>query len=116
MTHKETFEWLSEGVSFFNERKYNEALRCFDRSLEIDPNDADTWYYKADTLLHMERYEEAIQAHHMVIELKPDYPGYTKEWCSYCGKVILVGIDPSILSYSDQGMPSSYHSEHLMGK
>ena len=30
-------EWNNEGIAFFENGQYKEALKCYDKALEIDP-------------------------------------------------------------------------------
>ena len=41
--------------------KYKEALKCYDKALELDPNDPRTLNNKALTLSDLGRHDEAIQ-------------------------------------------------------
>ena len=51
--------------------KYKEAIECFSRALEIDPENAEAWYNKGNTLYNMEKYKEAIECYDKVIKIDP---------------------------------------------
>ena len=51
-------------------KRYEEALRSFDKSLEIDPNSVETWEAKAHLLLYLKRDEEAIECLEHVRDLR----------------------------------------------
>jgi len=42
----EAIEWYNKGNSFYKQNKYSEAIECYDKALEIDPNYTLVWYYK----------------------------------------------------------------------
>ena len=41
--------------------KYAEAIECYDKALEINPQNADAYYNKAQALSTIEKYAEAIE-------------------------------------------------------
>jgi hypothetical protein len=50
------------------------ALSNFETAIKRVPNDADAWIAKANALLGLKRYEEALQATNTVMGLRPDDP------------------------------------------
>lgn len=42
---------LNQGIELLKKLKFEEAIECFDKYLEIDPINLDTWYFRA-TALH----------------------------------------------------------------
>ena len=50
------------GIILFFERNFAEALPLFNRSIELAPSARVTWRYKAATLAHLGRTEEAREA------------------------------------------------------
>lgn len=51
--------------------KYVRALGEFDKSIEINPDDADIWSYKGSALYTLGRYEEALDAFDKSLEINP---------------------------------------------
>jgi tetratricopeptide (TPR) repeat protein len=90
------FTWNEKGNSFYKLGKYEEAIQCYDRAIEIEPNIAAVWHNKALCLQNLGRYEEDIECHHRVVDIDPNYGNYHKEWCKICGNIILIGIDSSV--------------------
>ena len=45
-----TSDWLHKGNAFRKERRYEEALECYESILEIKPQDGTVWQYKAEAL------------------------------------------------------------------
>jgi len=58
--------------------KLEEAMRCIDKALEIDPNDTLTWYEKGNALLELGKYESAINAYQELLNIYPD--GWLEVW------------------------------------
>ncbi|MEG3057263.1 MAG: tetratricopeptide repeat protein [Methanoculleus sp.] len=55
--------------------RYDEAIRCYDRALEIDPEYAIAWNNKGAALANLGRYDEAIQCYDHMLEIGPEYAG-----------------------------------------
>jgi len=51
---------------------YEDALKAYEKSLEMDPDSFVVWDNKGNTLTKLKRYEEALRAFEKSIELKPD--------------------------------------------
>ena len=69
-----------KGKSLYNQRKYTEALACFDNAIKLnashnaiklDANESDAWYYKGDLLYKQQNYIDAIISFKKVIEIDP---------------------------------------------
>ncbi len=65
-------ELLSAGISLSTLERFNEAVNCYNRSLEINP-DANCWLNKGLSLSHLERHLEALESFDKAILLRPDY-------------------------------------------
>ena len=46
-----SLEWLGKGRKLMAEGKYREAIDCFNKSISIDPGDAEVYYCKGDALI-----------------------------------------------------------------
>lgn len=70
----------SENVSALNDQRYafcnigryDEAITCFDKLLQINPNDAVIWHNKGNTLHKLGRYDEAITCCNKTLEINPE--------------------------------------------
>ena len=49
----------------------DEAIKCFEKVLEIDPNDARAWYNKGTTCIVIGRAEEAVTCLDKAVEIDP---------------------------------------------
>jgi len=66
-------KWLSEGDILYEQGRYEEALECFNKVLEINPNCADAWSRKGLTLARLGRYEEAIRCFDRSLSIRNDF-------------------------------------------
>jgi tetratricopeptide (TPR) repeat protein len=64
---------FNKGSALSHLGKYEEAIKCFDKVIELYPKIPDVWYNKCTSLLYLGKHEEAIKCFDKVIELKPDY-------------------------------------------
>lgn len=74
----ESSSYRLKGLCLSKLDKHEEAMRCFDKSLEIDPNDTNTWYEKGNTLLDLGKYEAAINSYRELLKIYPD--GWLDVW------------------------------------
>ena len=51
--------------------RHEEALENYERILDEDTTDPDTWYNRGDALRCLQRYEEAVQSFDRALELAP---------------------------------------------
>ncbi len=57
----------SNNVSILN--KSDEALKAYDKAIEINPQNTDAWNNKGDTLSKQNKYDEAKKAYDKAIEI-----------------------------------------------
>lgn len=75
-----TYENYIEGVYSLERGNYSQSLNTFNQIIATNPNYANAWYAKADTLFALKRYDEAIQAFDRVTSIEPDdYAGWYKK-------------------------------------
>jgi len=76
---------FEEGKKLFTEEKYQEAIVCYNKAIELNPNDENAWCFKGKCLSDMQRYEEAIVCYNKAIELNPndEYVWNFKGYCLY---------------------------------
>jgi tetratricopeptide (TPR) repeat protein len=56
---KKENDWVMEGNLKDSQGKYEEAIASYDKALQIDPDDADALFDKAETLQKMGKFKEA---------------------------------------------------------
>ncbi|GAB4426184.1 MAG: hypothetical protein OHK0039_44110 [Bacteroidia bacterium] len=64
---------LDKGIEFFNQRKYQEALKAFDQAIALDPQDANPWNGKGIVLNTLGQHPEALTAFDQAIALDPQF-------------------------------------------
>ena len=57
-------------------RKYEKAIECYSRALEINPNYAKVWYNKGNALSKLGRHEEAIECYDRVLEINQNFAAW----------------------------------------
>ncbi len=50
------------------------AIECFDRSIELNPEDSNSWNGKGNSLYELEKYQDTIACYEKAIELDPKDP------------------------------------------
>jgi len=63
-------EWVKKGSRAATPE---EACHCYDKAVEIDPNNVAAWYNKGLVLDCLNRYDEAIQCYDRVIKINLNY-------------------------------------------
>jgi len=55
-------EWYFMGLKLYRKKSYAEAIKYFDRSLDLSSKKGfNSWYMKGNSLYHMNEFEEAIK-------------------------------------------------------
>lgn len=91
--------WLQKARDLDNLGNYEEAIECYGRAININPDDWAAWYSKGWALCKLGRYEEAIGSFEDLIRIRPDD---ANAW--YSKGVALAGLDryeDAIKSYEE---------------
>lgn len=67
----EAWEWGNKGVSLRSLGRFDEAIRCYDRALEINPQYAEAWFGKAFAEDNLGLRRDAAQSYRRFIKLAP---------------------------------------------
>ncbi len=65
-------QWLDEGHTHYDAKRYDEALDAYERAILLDPSFARAYNGKGNALYYFKRYEEALAAFERAILLDPD--------------------------------------------
>jgi tetratricopeptide (TPR) repeat protein len=65
--------WGNKGWTLNKLSRYQEAIECSDKALEIDSNDTDVLDGKGYTLVNLGKYEEAIEYFDKTLKIDPNY-------------------------------------------
>ncbi len=69
---KQRIDYLNLGNAYYLDFKYKEALKAYDKAIEIKPDDHEAWTNKGVALVDLGRHKEALKAYDKAIEIKPD--------------------------------------------
>lgn len=69
-----------QGKTFYDLKKYEQALEYYQKSLQIRPDYQKPWQGQGDTLQALKRHKEALDAYEKAIQLQPD------NWQSWLGR------------------------------
>ena len=63
------------GRIYKEQDRYEEAMACFRKAIELEPNNAKPWFLLAGTLAPAALTEQATEAYRRCIELRPEHAG-----------------------------------------
>jgi len=66
-----TDEWVDHGIKLLEKEQYQEALKMFDKALELNPNHVRALTAKGAALIPLRRYQQAIQCYDSAIRIEP---------------------------------------------
>ncbi len=67
------WEWAIKGFSLDSLGRFEEAIDCYDKALEIDPKCAIAWNNKGRTLESLGHFDESIKCYSKALEINPQY-------------------------------------------
>ncbi len=66
-------DWNKKGIEFYGKQEYEEALKCFDKALQLDPTSPDLWFNRGNTYFWLFNNEKASGSYGEVLKLKPSH-------------------------------------------
>ncbi len=66
---------ITEGFNSKSNQKYEDGVRYFTKALELDPNNTQVWFYRADCYFYLKNYDAALKDLDMVLSLNPKHYG-----------------------------------------
>jgi len=70
--NKEEFKWVRKGIMLRSLGKYNEAIRCYDKAIEISPDSSGNWVNKGFCYYIRGRYKETLSCLDKALEIDPN--------------------------------------------
>jgi tetratricopeptide (TPR) repeat protein len=96
-----SWEWYNKGGSLFCLGRYDEAVRSYDRALEIDPRFAAAWNNKGNSFRRLGRHDEAICCYDKALEMDPQD---TAAWNNKGNSLHSLGRDEEALRSYDRAL------------
>ena len=72
--NKKAGQLNNEGILFYNNGQFEEALKRYNEALEEDPKFLEVWNNKGNVLRALGRHEEALEAFDEGISIDPENP------------------------------------------
>ena len=57
-----------------NSGRYSDAVKSYDRAIEINPDFSEAWYNRGIALTELGRYTDAVTSYDKAVEINPDFP------------------------------------------
>jgi protein O-mannosyl-transferase len=71
--YKSAIAYYNRGFAFMNNKKNDEALKDYNKAIELKPDYADAYLSRGNLFLNAKRNDEALKDYNKAIELKPGY-------------------------------------------
>lgn len=69
--HKLAIHCLNQGIRLYNAKRYSEALRTFEESLDYDPQYSRAHLYYGNAQYKLRNYEEALASWQCILRIDP---------------------------------------------
>jgi tetratricopeptide (TPR) repeat protein len=94
-------EWNKKGYDLFGQGKYEEAIKCYDKTLSIDPDNIIALCNKGGALVNLGRNEESIKYCDKALSLNPDI-GMC--WSNKGGALVNLGKNEEAINCCDKAL------------
>jgi tetratricopeptide (TPR) repeat protein len=88
--------WHIKGAKLSWSGNYEEAIKCFDKALELDPNIANSWDNRGNPFMKLKNYEEAFNCYTRALQLDPNR---SNTWFKLGGVLVKQGEEEQILEH-----------------
>lgn len=103
--------FIAKGIELHDQGKYQEAIKLYDKALDIEPQNKVALVEKALTLSSAKYYQESIELCKKIIKDYPDSPVAANAYVTYGNNLDLLNKPLEALKIYDQGIkqfPNSY--------
>jgi tetratricopeptide (TPR) repeat protein len=101
--NKKEIKWLIKGLSLDINGKYKEAIECYDKALEINPESADALNNKGAALDDIGKYEEAIECYEKALKLNPQHSDALYNKTQSLNEIKLKKLKKKVISWREEG-------------
>ena len=70
---EKAFDLNNDGVDLYEQGYFEEAIKCFDKAIWLNPDDDLLWVHKGMSLYELKNYDEAIKCFDNAIRLNAQY-------------------------------------------
>src|ERR1035437_710202 len=67
--------WVQEGIMLDDSGKFDEAIKAYNKAIEIDPQYFEAWINKGVGLVNLNKYDEAKASYEKEIKINPSWEG-----------------------------------------
>lgn len=67
----DAWEWNNKGISLNNLKRYQEAIVCFDKAIDIDPLNSSAWNNMGTSLRLLSKQKEALSCYEKALKINP---------------------------------------------
>ena len=71
MTKKSAESWFNEGYDWYNKQDYDKAIECYQKAIELNPDNANAYHGMGVAYEYKQDYDKAIECYQKAIELNP---------------------------------------------
>ena len=65
--------WFGQGCQQLKKGNFEDALFCFEKVIELEPDNHEAWIRRGGALGNLGRFEEAINSYDKALEIKPNF-------------------------------------------
>jgi len=71
--------WMERGDDLFQQQRYRASVECYDKVIQIKPDEYLAWFKRGIALDNLKQYGEAVESYDQVLKLQPeDYLAWFK--------------------------------------
>ncbi|MEM2870175.1 MAG: tetratricopeptide repeat protein [Thermoplasmata archaeon] len=105
-----SFEALNnKGLVLHREGRHAEALECFEKAVELNPDDENLWYHRGNVLRELGRHTEAMDSYDRAISLKPNFE---RAWAAAGHALLAMGRNEEAIICFESALRIQLDNEH----
>jgi tetratricopeptide (TPR) repeat protein/ADP-heptose:LPS heptosyltransferase len=97
---------VSLGSTLLQQGRYEEALKVFEKAIQLSPDNAELWRQRGDILVQLQRHDQALPSYQHVLTLNPDHPEALYKSGVLLGQFERYGEAIAYLDRSDRALPN----------